>query len=48
MPRLSFGYRLGEKMVVKGGYGMYYDTLNARDWTPNLRRLRRHDHEPAQ
>ncbi len=36
MPRLSFGYRLGEKMAVKGGYGMYYDTLNARDWTPNL------------
>jgi hypothetical protein len=36
MPRLSFGYRLGEKMALKGGYGMYYDTLNARDWTPDL------------
>jgi hypothetical protein len=36
MPRFSFGYRLGEKMAVKGGYGMYYDTLNARDWTPDL------------
>jgi hypothetical protein len=36
MPRFSFGYRLGEKMALKGGYGMYYDTLNARDWTPNL------------
>ena len=36
MPRVSFGYRLGEKMAVKGGYGMYYDTINARDWTPNL------------
>jgi hypothetical protein len=36
MPRASFGYRLGDKMAVKGGYGMYYDTLNARDWTPNL------------
>ena len=36
MPRTSFGYRLGEKMAVKGGYGMYYDTLNARDWTPDL------------
>ena len=35
MPRFSFAYRLGEKSVVKGGYGMYYDTLNARDWTPN-------------
>jgi hypothetical protein len=36
MPRASFGYRLGERMAIKGGYGMYYDTLNARDWTPNL------------
>ena len=36
MPRTSFGYRLGEKMAVKGGYGMYYDTINARDWTPDL------------
>ena len=36
MPRLSFGYRLGDKMAIKGGYGMYYDTLNARDWTPDL------------
>jgi hypothetical protein len=35
MPRASFGYRLGDKMAVKGGYGMYYDTLNARDWTPD-------------
>ena len=23
------------KSVFKGGYGVYYDTLNARDWTPN-------------
>jgi len=35
MPRFSFGYKLGEKNVIKGGYGMYFDTLNARDWTPN-------------
>jgi hypothetical protein len=35
MPRVSFGYRLGEKDVIKGGYGMYYDTINARDWTPD-------------
>ena len=35
MPRVSFGYKLGEKNVIKGGYGIYYDTLNARDWTPN-------------
>jgi hypothetical protein len=35
MPRVSFGYKLGEKNVLKGGFGVYYDTLNARDWTPN-------------
>jgi hypothetical protein len=35
MPRVSFGYKLGEKNVVKAGYGVYYDTINARDWTPN-------------
>ena len=35
MPRFSFGYKLGDKNVIKGGYGVYYDTLNARDWTPN-------------
>jgi hypothetical protein len=36
MPRFSFGYKLGERNVIKGGYGVYYDTLNARDWTPDL------------
>ena len=36
MPRVSFGYRLGDHNVLKGGYGVYYDTLNARDWTPDL------------
>ncbi len=35
MPRASFGYRLGDNTVIKGGYGMYYDTLNARDFAPN-------------
>ena len=35
MPRFSFGYKLGEKDVIKGGYGVYYDTLNARDFAPN-------------
>jgi len=35
MPRVSFGYKLGEKNVIKGGYGMYYDTVNARDFAPN-------------
>src|SRR4029079_17042168 len=31
MPRLSAGYKLGEKTVVKAGYGLFYDTLNAAD-----------------
>jgi len=31
MPRISAGYKLGEKTVVKGGYGLFYDTLNAAD-----------------
>jgi hypothetical protein len=35
MPRASFGYKLGQKDVIKGGYGIFYDTINARDWTPN-------------
>jgi hypothetical protein len=35
MPRFSAAYRLGGKSVIKAGYGVYYDTLNARDWTPN-------------
>ena len=35
MPRFSFGYKLGEKNVIKGGYGVYYDTVNARDFAPN-------------
>lgn len=35
MPRFSFGYKIGDRNVVKGGYGMYYDTLNARDFVPN-------------
>ena len=35
MPRVSAAYRLGEKTVVKGGYGLFYDTLNAADYTAN-------------
>jgi hypothetical protein len=35
MPRLSAAYKLGERTVVKAGYGMYYDTLNAGDYTLN-------------
>ena len=32
MPRLSAAYKLGEKTVLKAGYGIYYDTLNAADF----------------
>ncbi|MEP6917921.1 MAG: carboxypeptidase-like regulatory domain-containing protein, partial [Acidobacteriota bacterium] len=35
MPRVSASYKLGDKTVVKAGYGLYYDTLNAGDYTPN-------------
>jgi hypothetical protein len=35
MPRISAAYKLGEKTVVKGGYGLFYDTLNAADYTAN-------------
>jgi hypothetical protein len=34
MPRLSASYRLGSRTVLKGGYGMFYDTLNAANYTP--------------
>jgi hypothetical protein len=35
MPRASAAYKLGEKTVVKAGYGLFYDTLNAADYTAN-------------
>jgi hypothetical protein len=35
MPRASASYKLGEKTVLKAGYGLYYDTLNAADYTAN-------------
>jgi hypothetical protein len=35
MPRVSAVYKLGEKTVLKGGYGLYYDTLNAADFNHN-------------
>src|SRR5688572_24034069 len=31
MPRLSLAFKIDNRTVVKGGYGMYYDTLNAAD-----------------
>jgi hypothetical protein len=35
MPRVSAAYKLGDKTVLKAGYGMFYDTLNAADFNPN-------------
>ena len=32
MPRVSASYLLGERTVLKGGYGVYYDTLTAADY----------------
>ncbi|MEO7191370.1 MAG: hypothetical protein ABI051_09970 [Vicinamibacterales bacterium] len=31
-PRLSGAYKLGEKIVIKGGWGLYFDTLSAADF----------------
>ena len=33
MPRVSGAYTMGERTVVKGGYGLFFDTLNAGDYT---------------
>ena len=32
MPRASAAYLIGERTVLKGGYGLYYDTLTAADY----------------
>ena len=32
MPRASASYLIGDRTVLKGGYGLYYDTLNASDY----------------
>jgi hypothetical protein len=33
MPRVSGAYKLGDRTVAKAGYGLYFDTLNAGDYT---------------
>jgi len=33
MPRVSMAYKLGDRTVLKAGYGLFYDTLNATDYT---------------
>ncbi len=35
MPRFAFAWEVNQKTVVRGGYGMYYDTLNATFQVPN-------------
>jgi hypothetical protein len=35
LPRASAAYQVNERMVVKGGYGVYYDSLNATAIQPN-------------
>ena len=33
-PRLGLAYRLTDAIVLRGGYGMFYDTLTAANYTP--------------
>jgi hypothetical protein len=33
MPRFSAAYKLNDRTVIKGGYGLFFDTLNAADYT---------------
>ncbi len=35
LPRASAAYQVSDRMVVRGGYGVYYDTLNATAIVPN-------------
>jgi hypothetical protein len=37
LPRIGFGYQVDSRTVIRGGYGIYYDTLNvnSRPFGPN-------------
>ena len=35
LPRVSMAYQPNDGMVLRGGYGIYYDTLNATAIVPN-------------
>jgi hypothetical protein len=35
LPRLAMSWQLNRRMVLRGGYGIYYDTLNTGNLTPN-------------
>ncbi len=35
-PRIGFAYQWSPKLVVRGGYGMFYDGFESRGYSPNI------------
>ena len=35
LPRLGAAYQINSRTVIRGGYGIYYDTLNAQNQSPD-------------
>ncbi len=35
LPRLGFAYQITPKTTLRGGYGVYYDTINAQNQSPD-------------